>query len=76
VDFERPIAGLTVIGLVAILMLGPAVVAALSVILAGQPGGPSVQPAVPLPLAPILESGRALLTLALAIKVMRTSEQE
>jgi hypothetical protein len=76
VHFERPIAGLIVIGLIATLVVGPAFVGVLSVILGGQPHGPNLPPTVPVPLVPILESGRVLLTLALAIKVMRTSELE
>jgi hypothetical protein len=74
--FARPIASLIVIGLVATLVLVPALVAVLSVILAGRLVGPSVQPTMPFDLAPVLESGRVLFTLALAIKVMRTKEME
>lgn len=72
----RPIASLIVIGLAATLMLSPAVVGVLSMIFARQLDGPGVQPIVPLPLVSILESGRVLCTLALATKVMRTSELE
>lgn len=57
-------------------MLSPAVVGVLSMIFARQLDGPGVQPIVPLPLVSILESGRVLCTLALATKVMRTSELE
>jgi hypothetical protein len=76
VYFERPIAGLIVAGLAATFLLGPALVAVLSLIFMGQPGGPRVQPIVPVPFAPVLESGRVLLTLVLAFKVLRTTELE
>jgi len=76
VYFERPIAGLIVAGLAITFLVGPALVAVLSLIFMGQPGNPRVQPIVPVPFAPVLESGRALLTLVLAIKVMQTRELE
>jgi hypothetical protein len=69
----RPAASLIVAGLAAALMFGPAIVA-LPLIFAGHSDGPGLQPIVTLNLAPVLESGRILLTLALATKVMRTTE--
>ena len=67
-------ATLIVIALVATLLLGPALIAVLSMIFAGRLDGPSVQPIVPFQL--ILESGRVLVTLALVAKVIKTGELE
>jgi hypothetical protein len=72
----RPIASLIVIGLVATFVLGPALVAVLSIIFAGRLDGPNAQPIVPFNLVPILETGRVLVTLALATKLIRTREWE
>jgi hypothetical protein len=67
---------LIVIGLTVTLMLSPAIVAGLSMMFAGRLPEPKFQPIAPFHLMPILESGRVLLTLALATKVMRTTELE
>ena len=64
------------IGLVATLVLGPALIAVLSMIFAGRLDAPGFQPIVPFSLVPVLESGRVLVTLALAANVIRAKELE
>ncbi len=72
----RPASSLIVISVAAVLMLSPAIVAVLSVTVAGRLGEVDVQPMVPFHLGSILESGRLLFTMALATRVMRATEQE
>ena len=72
----RPAASLIVIGVAVALMLSPAIVAVLSVTFAGRLDELGVQSIVPFHLASILESGRVLLTAALATKVIRATELE
>jgi hypothetical protein len=67
---------LIVIGLAATLMLSPAVVAVLAMTSAVRLDELGFQSIVPFHLESILESGRLLFTLALAIKVMRATELE
>jgi hypothetical protein len=73
---RRPAAGLIVIGVAAALMLSPAIVAVLSVTMAGRFDQLGIQSTVPFHLVPIFESGRVLITAALATKVMRATELE
>jgi len=72
----RSTASLIVLALAATLMLSPVVIAVLSMIFTGRLAQPSLQPIVPIHPVLILESGRVLFTLALATKVMRTTELE
>ncbi len=74
--FAQPIAGSVVIGLAAILMAGPALIAVLAITFAGRLDAPGVQLTLPFQLAPILEFARVLLTVVLAAKVIRTTEVE
>jgi hypothetical protein len=74
--FAQPIAGLVVIGLAGILMVGPALISVLAMTFAGRLDAPGVQLTVPFQLAPILELARVLLTVVLAAKVIRATELE
>ncbi len=70
----RPIASVLVLGLVTTLMVGPALIGVLSFVFAARLDGPHLDSIVPSFAMPIFESGRALVTLVLATKVMRASE--
>ena len=74
--FAQPIAASVVIGLAAILMAGPALIAVLAITFAGRLDAPDVQLTLRFQLAPILELARVLLTAVLAAKVIRTTEVE
>ena len=75
-EVTRPIASLVVIGLVATLVLGPALIAVLSMIFAGRLDPLGFQPVVPFNLVAMLESSRVLVTLVLATSVIRARELE
>jgi hypothetical protein len=72
----RPIASLVVVGLAATLMVGPSLIAVLPAVVAGRLAAPSVPAIMPIQLVAMLEVGRALLTVVLAAKIVRTTELE
>jgi hypothetical protein len=57
-------------------MVGPALIAVLAMIFSGRLDAPRVQPILPVQLVPILEFGRVLLPVVLAVKVIRATEVE
>lgn len=67
---------LLVISAALALMAAPGIVAALSLILGGRLAVPSAPWAMPFDVALVIESGRALLFLALATRVFATTEPE
>ena len=70
------IAGLVVVVLAATLVLSPPLIALLSMMLAGGPDTPRLQPNLPFQLVAMLTFGRAVVTVVLAGKVARASELE
>jgi hypothetical protein len=72
----RSVAALLLIGVAMAMMAAPGIVAASSMILGDQLNSPRAPWAMPFGAALVIESGRVLLTLALAAGVIRTTEQE
>jgi hypothetical protein len=74
--YVRPIATLLVVGLAMALMVGPGLVALLSMIWAGRPDEPKAFPFIPVDVMLLLGSGRIVLAMALAHSVIRAEETE
>jgi hypothetical protein len=72
----RPIAALLVISVAMAMMAAPGIVATLSMILGDRLDGPGAPWPMPFDVALVIESGRILLTLALATVVTKATEQE
>lgn len=73
-DPTRQAAGAIVVGVITALLLGPAVLAVLSMVFASPLDGPAIDSMLPAFLVPIFALGRLVVSVVMAAKVVRITE--